>query len=65
MNAQRNGIPMLASSGYVARVDEDLCISCETCVEYCQFGSLAMGDLCMEVNYEKCMGCGVCVEGCD
>ena len=27
MQAQRNGTPMLASSGYVSRVDEDACIA--------------------------------------
>ena len=31
MQAQRNGVPMLASSGYVSRVDEDLCIGCGDC----------------------------------
>ena len=65
MHAHRTGTPMLASSGYIARVDENLCIGCEDCVDYCQFGSLEMGDMVMEVNYEKCMGCGVCVDKCE
>lgn len=64
MNAHRTGTPMLASSGYIARVDEDLCIGCEDCVEYCQFGTMEMGAIVMEVNYEMCMGCGVCVDKC-
>jgi len=64
MHAHHNGIPMLASSGYVSQVDEDLCISCADCVDYCQFGALEMGDLSMQINYEKCMGCGVCVDKC-
>ena len=65
MNAHRTGTPMLASSGYISQVDEGLCIGCEDCVDYCQFGALEMGDLAMEVNYEKCMGCGVCVDKCE
>lgn len=64
LNAHQNGTPMLASSGYVARVDEDLCISCGDCVDNCQFGALSQGVLHSEVNLEKCMGCGVCVEQC-
>jgi Pyruvate/2-oxoacid:ferredoxin oxidoreductase delta subunit len=64
MNAQRNGIPMLASSGYVAQVDESQCISCEDCADYCQFGALGIGNIFMEVDHEKCMGCGVCVDKC-
>ena len=65
MNAHRTGTPMLVSSGYISQVDEVLCIGCEDCVDYCQFGSLEMGDLIMEVNYEKCMGCGVCIDKCE
>ena len=65
MHAHRTGTPMLASSGYVAKIDEDICISCDTCAGYCQFGALEMGDLYMEVKYETCMGCGVCVDKCD
>ena len=65
MNAHKNGTPMLASSGFIAQVDEDLCISCDACAEYCQFGALAMGDLIMDVSYENCMGCGVCIDKCD
>jgi Pyruvate/2-oxoacid:ferredoxin oxidoreductase delta subunit len=56
---------MLASSGYVAQVDDELCISCDTCAEYCQFGALEMSDLFMGVDYEKCMGCGVCADKCE
>ena len=56
---------MLASSGYISQVDETLCISCDTCAEYCQFGALEMGAMSMEVNFEKCMGCGVCVDKCE
>jgi len=66
MNAHKNGIPMLASSGFVAQVDEDVCISCETCVDYCQFGALEMDDtFTMSVVYDKCMGCGICIDKCD
>ncbi len=64
MNAHKNGIPMLASSGFLAQVDEDLCISCDNCSEYCQFGALEIGDLIMDVSYENCMGCGVCLDKC-
>ena len=55
---------MLASSGYMAGVDVDLCVACGTCAESCQFGALSMGGLLMEVDELKCMGCGVCVDKC-
>jgi len=65
MHAHQTGTPMLASSGYVAQIDEDTCICCETCADYCQFGALEIGELYMQVDYEACMGCGVCVSKCD
>ena len=64
MNAHRTGTPMLASSGYISQVDEDLCIGCADCVEYCQFGSLEVVNGFNQVNYENCMGCGVCMNKC-
>ena len=64
MQAHRNGTPMLASSGYLAQVDEALCIQCGECEATCQFGALAMGENAMQVDSGKCMGCGVCVSHC-
>ena len=55
---------MLASSGYVAQIDESVCVGCAECLESCQFGALSMGDQRSRVDFEKCMGCGVCAEHC-
>jgi Pyruvate/2-oxoacid:ferredoxin oxidoreductase delta subunit len=65
MQAQRSGTPMLTSSGYVAQVDEDLCIGCEDCISYCQFHALKIHDAYNHVVYESCMGCGICVSKCE
>jgi Pyruvate/2-oxoacid:ferredoxin oxidoreductase delta subunit len=65
MQAQRNGTPMLVSSGYVSRVDESLCIGCATCETYCQFGALSVTDSIAIVDEALCMGCGVCASKCD
>lgn len=64
MQAHRNGTPMLASSGYECAVDEDLCLGCGVCEEYCQFGALRVEDGRAVVNGVDCMGCGVCVSKC-
>jgi len=64
MQAHRRGTPMLASSGYLSRVDDDLCIACGDCAESCQFGALSIGELSVEVDEKTCMGCGVCVSKC-
>ena len=57
------GAPMLASSGFVARVDDTQCDACETCVDVCPFEAISMNGTAV-VNWEKCMGCGVCAGQC-
>jgi len=54
---------MMASSGHVSQVNEELCTSCGLCVEACPFGALSM-DGTLRVSWEKCMGCGVCMGQC-
>lgn len=63
MQAQRNGTPMLASSGYIAQVDDALCIQCGSCTDVCNFGAI-INTTKLEINEEKCMGCGICVNHC-
>jgi ferredoxin len=60
----RYGIPMMASSGYVADVDRDLCNQCGACVDACPFGALSMNISEVVRSWERCMGCGVCLEQC-
>jgi ferredoxin len=64
MEAQRNGTPMLASSGYVAQLDADLCAGCGECADYCQFAAISMDDGFACIDAAACMGCGVCVSHC-
>ena len=64
MQMWRGSTPMLASSGYVAGGDADLCMGCGDCVVTCQFGALSLIDEVATVEYELCMGCGVCVSHC-
>ena len=65
MNSHKNGTPMLASSGYVAEIDQELCIGCWTCEPYCQFNALRLTDEATSgVVWENCMGCGVCINKC-
>ncbi len=64
MKAQRNGVPMLASSGFTVEADPDGCLGCAACAESCQFGAISMDNDRPEINEELCMGCGVCVDRC-
>ncbi|BBD06895.1 4Fe-4S binding protein [Desulfovibrio ferrophilus] len=64
MQAQRNGIPMLCSSGYVAVIDEELCKGCGVCAQKCQFHALTTKDGLTRLDPAQCMGCGICVNAC-
>ncbi len=65
MQAHRNGTPMLASSGYVSRLDESLCVGCGDCREACPFDALAFDQGAPLVDENVCMGCGVCTSVCE
>ena len=65
MQAWQNGTPMLASSGYVSRVDPIRCSGCGKCVKTCQFEAIQMIDGKAHVQEDLCMGCGVCLSMCD
>jgi dissimilatory sulfite reductase (desulfoviridin) alpha/beta subunit len=64
MAAQRNGVDMLASSGYVVQNDPELCVGCGNCAQFCQFGALKARDRTLQVKTARCMGCGACVSKC-
>jgi ferredoxin len=54
----------VASSDFMAVVDEDLCAACGDCLERCQFGALDLpGETCL-VDVGRCVGCGLCVTVC-
>jgi heterodisulfide reductase subunit A-like polyferredoxin len=55
---------MIASSGYVAVVDGDLCAGCGECADVCQFGAIAVDEGFARIDAGTCMGCGVCVAHC-
>jgi ferredoxin len=65
MQAQRNGTPMLTSSGYVAEIDEALCIGCGTCEDLCQFSAISVPNGWANVDVTSCMGCGACCTNCE
>ncbi|MBI9081348.1 MAG: 4Fe-4S binding protein [Pseudodesulfovibrio sp.] len=64
MKAQRSGVNMLCSSGYLAVVDEDKCKVCGVCAEKCQFKAIGFRNGHAFIRTKRCMGCGVCVEAC-
>jgi electron transport complex protein RnfB len=54
---------MVASSGYIAQVEADLCAACGECEDACPFDAVYVEDTAV-VDWAGCMGCGVCVDRC-
>ena len=58
-------IPAVTMANYVARIDEEGCIGCGTCVEKCHNQVLEMNDNDKaELTGDACIGCGVCAYFC-
>jgi ferredoxin len=51
-------------SNYFARVDDDLCSGCETCLDRCQMDAIDVTDGLAAINLDRCIGCGLCVTTC-
>jgi ferredoxin len=64
MQAWRNGVPMLASSGYVSQVSPESCSGCGICVNACPFEALGLESGVAVVEQACCLGCGVCESIC-
>ena len=64
MAGHRHGNNMLASSGYLSRINADACLGCGTCESLCQFHAVKVVGESAFVDETACMGCGVCVSSC-
>jgi H+/Na+-translocating ferredoxin:NAD+ oxidoreductase subunit B len=56
---------LLATSGFVAKVDEELCSGCAVCEERCPMDAIEIVDDVPVINEDRCIGCALCVTGCD
>jgi Pyruvate/2-oxoacid:ferredoxin oxidoreductase delta subunit len=58
------GVPIVASSGYVATIDDAACSQCGDCVEACPFHGMTQNGDGVVHDWERCLGCGVCEVKC-
>jgi Fe-S-cluster-containing hydrogenase component 2 len=47
-----------------AKVDRDLCVGCESCIDVCTQEAIAMEDQIAVVDNSKCEECKLCEEAC-
>ena len=69
MQAQREGVPMLVSSGYRAVVSAQDCLACGLCAKKCPFGAISFEGPPSDrgsprIDAAVCLGCDVCTLQC-
>ena len=52
-----------ANSSFFAKIDEDACTACETCVDRCHMDAISVEEV-AKVNLDRCIGCGACAVTC-
>jgi NAD-dependent dihydropyrimidine dehydrogenase PreA subunit len=57
-------MPLLDLTSHIARVNEEECIGCGTCVERCNIEAVKLIDDKAVIDSGMCIGCGVCVITC-
>ncbi|MFX0186570.1 MAG: DUF362 domain-containing protein [Candidatus Hodarchaeota archaeon] len=51
-------------TSYLAKVNEETCVGCGTCVEKCPMEAIDLEDTVAIVNEDRCIGCGICAHHC-
>ncbi|MDI7259541.1 MAG: 4Fe-4S binding protein [Thermodesulfobacteriota bacterium] len=54
----------LATTNYIARLEQEDCNGCEICADHCQIKAIKMEGDYPVVDGESCIGCGVCAHFC-
>ena len=52
------------SSNYFARISDESCTGCGTCVSSCQMDAIRLKNKKAMIDKRRCIGCGVCVASC-
>lgn len=47
-----------------AKVDQDKCSACKTCIDACPNGAITVPEAIAIVNEPECIDCGACVDAC-
>ncbi len=70
--AAKYGVPAIKQGNFAPKINDELCVKCETCVKKCPMNAIYhkfpiksdSSDERIVVRYEKCIGCGICSVNC-
>ncbi|MBW1713828.1 MAG: DUF362 domain-containing protein [Deltaproteobacteria bacterium] len=62
-SASRRG-KLAQHSTLAPKINEDKCLGCGTCLEFCPAGALDLADEVALLDQDKCLGCGTCILVC-
>jgi NAD-dependent dihydropyrimidine dehydrogenase PreA subunit len=52
------------SSNYLAKINDELCIGCGSCVDRCQMEAISLDTDVAGIDQKRCIGCGSCIVDC-
>jgi ferredoxin len=52
-------VPAMSYSSYLAKVNDENCIDCGTCVDICSLNVIEVEDAIAVIDEDKCIGCGL------
>ncbi|MFX0073345.1 MAG: indolepyruvate ferredoxin oxidoreductase subunit alpha [Candidatus Hermodarchaeota archaeon] len=58
------GFALMDLTSYLAKVNEENCVGCGTCIDSCNAEAIDLVDTIAVVNDNRCIGCGVCAHLC-
>ncbi len=56
--------PLMDLTSYLAKVNDDECVGCGTCIENCNIEAIELVDTIAVINESRCIGCGICAYLC-
>jgi ferredoxin len=56
--------PLMDLTSYLAKINEEDCVGCGTCVEQCNAEAIELVDTIAHIDENKCIGCGICAHLC-
>jgi len=60
----KGAIPLMSLTSYIAKVDNETCVGCGTCIDVCQVTAITLEDAISVIDKNRRLGCGVCAHHC-